>query len=155
MKNILKIIAGFVFLCGCATTNLKQSLEPTATGENIVKVTMNVNLERDFVRENSSIGAGKLAICLISPLINNNVITICGTVIDKNNPDKSLSTFSKELRWGDNSFIVQAQKNSRIKLVLHTGGTRTGNAELGTVDIGEEPSKNVVINLTKTGVQIQ
>lgn len=157
MFRLITCLLLVVAVAGCATPGFRQSGLRGVPPEDIVHVRMDVLLERSFVRATSSYGGGAAAMVLLVGPFSANVMRLYGTVerFDTGGKITTLGTFSKQLNWGENSFIVVAAKNSDIKLKLRAGGTRKGMTDVGTVGIGSEPQQTVVVNFTEAGVDIQ
>ncbi len=156
MKKTLILCLGLtIAFSGCATMGLQQTLNPTAISSNRVRITMNVYLDRAFVRSNSGFGAGAVAMWLLVGPFNNDKINIYGTIKEKTGEEKTVGTFSKGLNWGENIFNIEAPKNSQIKLMLSSGGTRAGSTDLGYADVGNDPTQTISVKLTSAGAQIE
>jgi hypothetical protein len=155
-KNRLTGLFLALVLSGCATAGLQQSAISEKTAPtNMVKVTMNVLLERGYIHKVSHLGGGAAVMGVLVGPFSNNKIVMFGVIKEKGENGKVLGNFSKGLEWGENTVSIDAPSNSEIKLSLRVGGTRSGTSDIGTVEIKEGPTQTIRIKLTDSGANIQ
>ena len=155
-KNRLTGLFLALVLSGCATAGLQQSAISEKTAPtNMVKVTMNVLLERGYVHKVSHLGGGAAVMDVLVGPFSTNKIVMAGAIKEKGENGKVLGNFSKGLEWGENTVSIDAPADSEIRLSLRVGGTRSGTSDIGTVEIREDPTQTIRIKLTDSGANIQ
>lgn len=156
MKKTLSILIIFsiIFMQGCF-------LEGGGLHSNVLsnsdsaKVTVNVQMEREYVRNISGLGAGAVAMYLIVGPFSRNVIMLYGSARqDGSTGMRTVGTFEKQLNWGTNRFTVNVQKNSEVFLKLRAGGTRSGLGDVGSFKVGSEDRQMVTVKLLASGAEI-
>ncbi|MFH0796974.1 MAG: hypothetical protein V2A65_07970 [Candidatus Omnitrophota bacterium] len=116
-------------------------------------LTINVHLEKAFVQNASSLGAGSVAMLMLVGPFSKNVVTLAGKVVPKEG-NSATQTFLKRLDWGESVHMVTVPQNCEIQLALCVGGTRTGQMDIGTVSVENEPTRTIYIKFTGDGVEI-
>lgn len=141
---------------GCATMGMIQSPFRDIPKEDIVDVRMEVFLDRAFVRSSSTYGTGAVVMVMLVGPFSYNVVKIYGS-IEKWEEERyrTVGSFTKGLKWGENFFNIQSPKNAEIKLMLRSGGTRDGMIGLGSISIRSDSRQTVIIRLTESGIDIK
>ena len=151
MKHVILFLA--IVLSGCGARDMNTFKSPPATQQDQASVQFTVDLNRAFVRDNSSLGAGSAAMWIIVGPFNNNIIHLHG-MPSGDHDGISAAPWRKRLKWGLNSFWTVAPKNTSITLRLRSGGTRSGNVDLGKIKIGEADNQTFSVTLNESGAQI-
>jgi len=151
------LILGMIFgTVGCGTPGFQQSFGTKVEEINMVAVKINVHMEREYVQSTSGLGSGAVAMWLLAGPFSNNKMMLYGTIKEKNGGKmKGVGSFSKGLKWGDNSFDTRVPMNSEIQFKLRAGGTRSGSTDIGFAEIGTEPTQIIIINLVASGATIE
>lgn len=159
MKRILigvLLVVTMFGTIGCGTPGLQQSFGTKTEEINMVAVKINVHMEREYVQSISGLGSGAVAMYLLVGPFSNNKMMLYGTIREKSGEQmKSVGSFSKGLKWGDNSFDTRVPINSEIQFKLRAGGTRSGSTDIGFAKIGTEPTQTIIINLVASGATIE
>lgn len=159
MKRLLfgMLIFGMAFgMVGCGTTGFQQSFGTKVTETKVVVVKVNVHIEKAYIKAVSGLGTGAWIMWSAVGPFNKNAVTLYGTIKEKGGEKTTeVNSFSKGLKWGDNSFDISVPMNSEIKFKLRSGGTKSKSTDLGFADVGTEPTQTIAINLVASGVTIK
>ena len=155
MKIIVICIAAF-FIVGCGARDMATYDNQPPAKEGNALVHISCNLERSYVRSNSSLGAGAVAMWVLVGPISHNIIHMHGQQVTKDGlTSADLSTpWRKRLIWGDNDWFVYATPNEVLKLSVRSGGTREGLTEIAAITVSDEPMQNYSIHLGELGAQV-
>ena len=159
MKRILvgMLLLGMTFgTVGCGTPGFQQSFGTKVEETDMVAVKVNVHMEREYVQSVSGLGSGAVAMWLLVGPFSNNKMMLYGTIKEKSGEKmKGVGSFSRGLKWGDNSFDTKVPMNSEIQFKLRAGGNRSGFTDLGFAEVGTEPTQTIIINLVASGATIE
>lgn len=116
-----------------------------------VVVNLDIQLERAYVRSNSNYGMGAVAmVALAGPFSRNIIRMYVKKKTDTGNPTIS----DQQLKWGQNKQTFSVDANSDIVLSLFVGGTRAGEAQVGTIRLTDEKIQNYSVKLVESGAEI-
>jgi len=158
MKKMGLAFAVVLLSIGCIACGggpMQQSMLRNYQG-NWVDVDMSLHLERAYIRANSSLGAGAVAMWVALGPFSRNVIRVYGDYImtDEQGRETVVGTFNKQVEWGDNHIPLRVPANCQIMLRLRSGGTREGMVEMGRAYIGDGPQQQVIVWTDAGGVRI-
>ena len=135
-------------LSGCAQNTQHFITDKSASAT----VSFDVALEKPFIASISSLSGGQAAmILLVGPFTNTGVLLIAKETSDSGEQ----IAFRERLKWGSNVFDALLKKNTTYHLVVAVQGTRAGTKEIGTLQVGPEDTRHVVVKLTESEVSLK
>jgi uncharacterized protein YceK len=147
MKKLLIILCVLVLTgCGSATKHYLRN-NPDA-----IPVDFTVHLDRDFVKNISTLGGGQAAmLILVGPFTNNAVLMEAKELMDSG----EMVAFQQRIEWGETNFETYLLKNREYQLVVIIQGTRTGDKVIGKIQTGTNPGQHFTVVLQGDGVSIR
>lgn len=147
MKKIAIILSCLV-LAGCGAST-KHYLSSNA---NTAEVDFSVDLDKDFVKNMSTLGGGQTAmLVLVGPFTNNAILLEAKEI----NSTSERTAFNQRLKWGRTKFSSFLAKNTVYQLTVIVQGTRAGQKSIGQIQIGDAPGQQVSVILHGDEVSIK
>jgi len=147
MKKLLIVLCVLALTgCGSATKHYLMN-DPDA-----IPVNFTVHLDKDFVKNMSTLGGGQAAmLILVGPFTNNAILMEAKELIENG----ERIAFHQRIKWGETKFETYLLKNREYQLAVIIQGTRTGDKSIGKIQTGSILGQHFSVVLQGDGVSIR
>lgn len=147
MKKMV-IILSVLILSGCGGATRHYLIN----NSNAIEVDFSVDLDKDFVKNMSTLSSGQTAmLLLVGPFTNNAILLEAKEMISTG----ERIAFNQRLNWGANEFTSFLEKNKVYHLSVVAQGTRSGLKYIGQIKIEDADSQHFSITLHGDEVSVR